>query len=93
MKPNWTSAPEWANYAAQELSGSWYFHELQPVYVEIVGEWRSKGRTQIVPKVSVQAKDTMEARPLQYSVPIQRLGNGEWVAVGPMELVAHAQQE
>lgn len=63
MRPNWSAAPEWAGYAAQELSGSWYFHELQPVYVEIVGEWRSKGRTQIVPKVSVQAKDTMEQRP------------------------------
>lgn len=63
MKPNWASAPSWANYASQELSGSWYFHEEKPVYVEICGEWRSSGRTQIVPKVTLQAKDTLESRP------------------------------
>lgn len=78
MKPNWSAAPTWANYAAQELSGSWYFHELQPVYVEIVGEWRSKGRTQIVPKVSLQAKDTLEGRPVIADDPLFDRRMSQW---------------
>lgn len=64
MKPNWTSAPEWANYASQELSGSWYWHETRPRFQELTGEWISKGKRQIVPKVTVQAKDTLELRPM-----------------------------
>lgn len=64
MKPNWSSAPEWANYASQELSGTWYWHAEQPRYQELTGEWISKGQRQIVPKVDVRAQDTLEARPV-----------------------------
>lgn len=63
MRPDWTRAPEWAEWAAQELSGTTYFHELKPKYQPLTGEWVSKGRTQIVPKVDRSAQDTLEQRP------------------------------
>lgn len=63
MKPNWQTAPDFARYAAQEQSGTWYWHEAKPRFQELTGEWISKGQRQIVPKVSVQAKDTLEGRP------------------------------
>lgn len=63
MKPNWSSAPEWANYASQELSGTWYWHAERPRYQELTGEWISKGQRQIVPKVTLRAQDTLESRP------------------------------
>lgn len=63
MKPNWDKAPEFAQYAAQELSGTWYFHENKPKYQELTGEWVSTGRREIVRRVVVAAKDTLERRP------------------------------
>lgn len=63
MRPDWTRAPEWAGWAAQELSGTTYFHELKPKYQPLTGEWVSKGRTQIIPRVDRAAQDTLEERP------------------------------
>lgn len=63
VRPDWTKAPVWAEYAAQELSGSLYWHERKPRYVEITGEWRSDGKTEIIPRVDRPAKDTLEIRP------------------------------
>lgn len=63
MRADWDTAPDWASYVAQEMSGSLYWHEFQPRFVEVTGEWRSKGRTLIVPKVDRAAKDTLECRP------------------------------
>lgn len=55
--------PDWANYAAEELSSSWYWHAEKPTYVEILGQWVSKGRVEIVPRISVYAKDSLVVRP------------------------------
>lgn len=64
MRPNWAKAPSWANWAAQELSGTVYFHEQKPKWQPLTGEWVSKGRSQIDPRVDTQAQDTLEARPV-----------------------------
>ena len=29
-KPEWSEAPEWAQYLAQDADGEWYWFELQP---------------------------------------------------------------
>ncbi len=29
-KPNWDDAPEWANWAAQDENGSWFWYENKP---------------------------------------------------------------
>jgi hypothetical protein len=66
MKPDWSSpnVPEWATFAAQEASGSWYFYEFRPVYSELCTEWQTKGRRQIIPKVELRPQATLEERPV-----------------------------
>lgn len=63
MKPNWKVSPPWAQYASQELSGSWYWHEHRPKFQELTGEWVSTGKRQIMPKVEFSARQSMEERP------------------------------
>ena len=29
-KPTWDSAPEWANWLAQDSDGRWFWYELEP---------------------------------------------------------------
>lgn len=78
MKPDWSSSPPWANYASQELSGTWYWHAEQPRYQELTGEWISKGQRQIIPKVTVQAKETLEARPSDW---VPHISAGEAISI------------
>lgn len=63
MKPDWSTAPEWANYAAQELSGSFYWYSHKPKYSEICCEWQSPGQRQIIPRVEFRPQTTLEERP------------------------------
>lgn len=82
MKPDWSSknVPDWAMYAAQELSGSYLWHEFKPTYLAITGEWRSSGRWAVVPKVSLRPEQTLEERPetepclLTYVAPLPPFG-------------------
>ena len=30
MKPNWSTAPAWANYAAMDEDGAWYWYGKKP---------------------------------------------------------------
>lgn len=30
-RPNWAKAPKWANYAAQDANGEWYWYQRMPV--------------------------------------------------------------
>lgn len=30
MKPQWSTAPEWANYIAQDKNGVWHWFEREP---------------------------------------------------------------
>lgn len=30
LRPDWKKAPDWANYAAMDASGSWYWYESKP---------------------------------------------------------------
>lgn len=43
MKPEWKEAPEWAQFRATDCDGTTYWHELEPVWVQEVGEWQSDG--------------------------------------------------
>lgn len=65
MKPDWSSknVPDWAMYAAQEASGSWYWYSHRPTYSEICTEWQSPGQRQIIPKVELRPQETLEERP------------------------------
>lgn len=63
MKPNWDMAPPWAEYAAQEMSGTWFWHSRKPRFISILGEWKSDGQTAVIPKVELPAQATLEVRP------------------------------
>ena len=40
MKPDWSDAPEWADYLAQDANGTWYWYEGKPKPV-YGGDWDS----------------------------------------------------
>ena len=64
MKPDWDSAPEWAEYMAIDEDGSWWWFEKEPEWKEMFGMWGSRGECKAAfdPK-SIVAKDTLEKRP------------------------------
>lgn len=37
MKPDWKDAPKWANWLAQDRSGSWFWYEDEPIIEDY--EW------------------------------------------------------
>ena len=41
MKPDWKTAPEWANYLACDYNGRWYWYELEPQIVVSCNLWAS----------------------------------------------------
>lgn len=43
MKPDWSLAPEWANYMARDKDGQWRVFENQPVPDEAAGFHRPNG--------------------------------------------------
>lgn len=40
IKPEWSNAPEWANYMAMDQSGKWFWFENEPKLDEAEGIWR-----------------------------------------------------
>lgn len=47
MKPDWSLAPEWANYMAQDKDGEWRVFENMPIVDEPAGIHRpNNGRHQ-----------------------------------------------
>ena len=42
MKPEWEDAPEWANWLTQDIDLCWYWHELEPKFVD-GGFWLNQG--------------------------------------------------
>lgn len=39
MKPDWTKAPEWANYWAVDEDGLSYWYRLEPILFRAFGFW------------------------------------------------------
>lgn len=61
-KPNWDNSPKWANYLAQDQSGTWYWFENEPSRNRL-GEWVC-GYGDCEPAVSnTEWAETLEKRP------------------------------
>lgn len=60
MKPNWHSAPDWANFLAQDASGEWNWFEFEPYQSNHYGgHWAYHiGRS-----APATWRDTLEGRP------------------------------
>lgn len=61
MKPDWSDAPEWANYLVQDHEGDFIWFESKPD--TDLGVWSADGRSLEVRKVCTDWEDTLEVRP------------------------------
>jgi hypothetical protein len=51
MTIDWSKAPEWANYAAMDSDGSWWWYETKPRC--LVDEWDITSSTKYAPMSEV----------------------------------------
>ncbi len=61
MNPDWTKAPEWANYIAMDSNHEWYWHENEP---EMMFNWwnQNDGKVELVGE-HLPWKDSLQKRP------------------------------
>ena len=72
-KPDWSSAPEWAEYLAMDSDGWWCWFLDEPKYNQNYGIWRNSGEMLVIEKkaltpfeielAKVIAPTTLEKRP------------------------------
>lgn len=63
-KPNWDSAPYWANYLAMDESGRWMWYEGYPEFDRAEGRWNcDHGRLEEAFAPRVDPLHTLEERP------------------------------
>lgn len=62
-KPNWECAPDWANFAAMDKDGSWYFYECMPSLGRM--EWNSQGLSggRVQRSEEMDWESSLESRP------------------------------
>ena len=58
-KPDWSDAPEWANYLAQDESGAWYWYDTRPSQLNHGFSPSGRGKTATLPNW----RETLESRP------------------------------
>ena len=63
-KPNWKSAPKWAQYVAQDANGVWFWHETQP-QAKISGWIQQIGAYCTCEEPNPNWKETLEAKPVE----------------------------
>jgi len=58
----WEDAPEWAQWAAQDADGEWWWYEAEPI--RYVASWaRHVGRRDRIEELEHRWRDTLEKRP------------------------------
>jgi len=65
MEPDWSKAPEWANYFAMDADGTWWWHELKPNVSEdnpSSSEWHNEGKTDYAFGFNLDWKNSLKAR-------------------------------
>lgn len=64
MNINWNDAPPWANYAAMDADGEWWWYASKPALSVDQGAWLApRGEYESVDKVHLDWQDTLEIRP------------------------------
>jgi hypothetical protein len=62
MKPDWNDAPEWANYAAMDKEGDWYWYEILPR--KLCTRWLSEdGKCEMVNFSRMVWESSLKKRP------------------------------
>lgn len=63
MNPDWSNAPEWANYFAMDADGTWWWHELKPtIENKSQSEWYSEGKMMYAFGLNLDWQNSMKAR-------------------------------
>lgn len=63
MKPDWSTAPEWAQFLAKDGDGIWYWHELKP-RVDWGSFWEGGGKhRRASPETTNNWRESLEPRP------------------------------
>ena len=67
LKPSWKTAPEWAQYLAQDGDGTWYWYEHRPsLSSDLTRVWARKDATSRqyrAPEDTKAWRETLERRP------------------------------
>lgn len=63
-KPSWLTAPEWANFLAQDRHGSWYWYEFEPRINDEGFSWIKGGHFDEAYIDGDEWGKTLELRPL-----------------------------
>lgn len=62
MKPQWSNAPEWANYLAQDEDSTWWWFALEPMKASN-GWGPAMGRNKQAKFTNPDWDNTLEIRP------------------------------
>ncbi|AVO24129.1 hypothetical protein [Xanthomonas phage XPP9] len=63
MIPDWDDAPDWAQYAACDYNGVWYWYDAEP-YIHPSGVWAWYGvRAEAINPITVDWTDSKMRRP------------------------------
>ena len=65
MKPNWKDAPKWAQWLAQDFTGTWYWYETKPSPddEELIWDSAGSGCIQREPRTNYAWRESLEQRP------------------------------
>jgi len=67
MKPNWTDAPEWANYWAVDENGEMYWYRVKPITHQQNRYWMPEndrwGDGAVEPATLLDWEETLQKRP------------------------------
>lgn len=66
-KPQWPTAPDWAQWLAQDATGRWWWYAAQPHVESTIQGWRNPWGTRVREAGQSEAPDswfgTLEQRP------------------------------
>ena len=62
-RPSWDTAPEWANYLAQDSCGRWYWYETLPKVNEDNCEWHKEPLSEMCQATVSSWEATLQQRP------------------------------
>lgn len=68
MKPDWKTAPDWANYLAMDADGDWYWYENKPEPWHD-SAWSSKSGRFDIAAEREDWQQTLEVRPDHWHTP------------------------
>ena len=61
--PDWSTAPSWANWLAQDLNGKWVFFEDEPENYSCTNRWIASSGRYHVAVINKNWKETLQQRP------------------------------